>query len=309
VRMLRPPLDGFQTTLPFLFAIVVDCLLSATVRYVQGAALALELFELLPYCNQGDAATDTLVLSSLASQDVDYLTVDDNGNSLLMIACQYKLEDACKIMIQNEVDVNTKNAMGATPLHFACADGTQSIEVRVAPASTALAMVLMYILFAARQRCCCSCELRATSGCDTGYVSKKKRPQTQTSITTAISQQSRHQIAADQQRQRKPTPLLSPPPFNTQIQVADLLLRHGAKANAIESSTGCTPLHYAALVEDIDFVRLLLRARADPLAQDYEDYLPVDYARDAMLSEHTALLTAAGTVRAACCLMWLHAQA
>jgi hypothetical protein len=170
-------------------------------------ALALELFELLPYCNQGDESTDKLVLTSLAGQDIDFLTVDDTGNTLLMIACQYRLEAACKIMIEHNVDVNSKNAMGASPLHFACADGTCSIEV------------------------------------------------------------------------------------------ADLLLRHGANVNSIESSTGCTPIHYSSLVSDIEFVHLLLRSRADPLAEDYENFLPVDYAKDVMLSEHEALLTAAGTAK------------
>ena len=173
-----------------------------------GEELALELFELLPYCGMGDQHTDNLVYTSLQGGNVDYLTVDDNGNTLLMIACQYRLEKACKLMIeQDNVDVNTRNSSGATPLHFACADGTHSVEV------------------------------------------------------------------------------------------ADLLLRHGANVNAVETSTGCTALHYAALVPDVEFVELLLRAGADPVAQDLEDYLPVDYANDVLLSEHVALLTSAGTAK------------
>ena len=79
----------------------------------------------------GDTDTDNLVLSSLRSDNVDYLTVDDNGNSLLMIACQYRLEAACLIMLEHGANVNTQNSMGATPLHFACADGTHSLEVGV----------------------------------------------------------------------------------------------------------------------------------------------------------------------------------
>jgi hypothetical protein len=173
----------------------------------QGQNLAQELFELLPYCNIGDSHTDGLVLKSLANDDVDYLTVDDKGNTLLMIACQYRLTQACKIMIEHGVNVNTKNIMGAAPLHFAVADGTESLEV------------------------------------------------------------------------------------------ADLLLRHGAKVNSVETSTGCTPLHYAALVSDSDFVQLLLRAGADPLAKDHEEYIPLNYANDVYQSENVVLLTSAGTAK------------
>lgn len=172
-----------------------------------GQELALELFELLPYCNMGDSHTDNLVQSSLESGNVDFLTVDDNGNTLLMIACQYRLANFCSIMINNGVDVNTKNALGASPLHFACADGTDSLEV------------------------------------------------------------------------------------------AELLLRNGANPSSVEASTGCTPLHYAALVPNVEYVQLLLRSGANPLAEDQEDYLPLDYAKDVYLSEHIALLTSAGTAK------------
>ena len=172
-----------------------------------GQELALELFELLPYCNMGDSHTDNLVQSSLESGNVDFLTVDDNGNTLLMIACQYRLANFCSIMINNGVDVNTKNALGASPLHFACADGTDSLEV------------------------------------------------------------------------------------------AELLLRNGANPSSVEASTGCTPLHYAALVPNVEYVQLLLRSGANPLAEDQEDYLPLDYAKDVYLSEHIAVLTSAGTAK------------
>ena len=172
-----------------------------------GQQLALELFELIPYCNMGDSHTDNLVLSSLASGDVDWLTVDDNGNTLLMIGCQYKISEACNIMIEQGADVNTRNTMGASPLHFACADGTDSLEL------------------------------------------------------------------------------------------ADLLIRHGANVNTVETSTGCTPLHYAALIQDVSYIQLLLRTGANPLAQDHEDYLPLDYANDVYLSENITTLTSAGTAK------------
>eukprot|EP00750_Incisomonas_marina_P008113 INCI15242.1.p1 GENE.INCI15242.1~~INCI15242.1.p1 ORF type:complete len:906 (-),score=218.96 INCI15242.1:400-3117(-) len=81
------------------------------------------------------------------------------------------------------------------------------------------------------------------------------------------------------------------------LEVAELLLRNGANPSSVEASTGCTPLHYAALVPNVEYVQLLLRSGANPLAEDQEDYLPLDYAKDVYLSEHIAVLTSAGTAK------------
>jgi ATP-dependent Clp protease ATP-binding subunit ClpB len=44
--------------------------------------------------------------------------------------------------------------------------------------------------------------------------------------------------------------------------------------------SGCTPLHYAVLADDIDIVEMLLEAGADPLRANDYGKTPLDYARD-----------------------------
>ena len=43
---------------------------------------------------------------------------------------------------------------------------------------------------------------------------------------------------------------------------------------------GCTPLHYAALSDDVDSVKILLEAGANPLKSNDYGRLPKDYSRD-----------------------------
>lgn len=42
---------------------------------------------------------------------------------------------------------------------------------------------------------------------------------------------------------------------------------------------GCTPLHYAALADDLEVVKILLEAGADPLKANDYGRTPLDYAR------------------------------
>lgn len=79
------------------------------------------LFQFIPYYGQGDASNDSIVrsaLSSLSVEDID--KVDEYGNTLLLVACQYRCEPLVRIMLNKGADPNALNTSGACPLHFAC---------------------------------------------------------------------------------------------------------------------------------------------------------------------------------------------
>ena len=65
------------------------------------------------------------------------------------------------------------------------------------------------------------------------------------------------------------------------LELVVMLLDAGAPTQAVESSYGCTPLHYAASSGHLEIVQTLLNAGALPNAMDSSNYLPVDYARQA----------------------------
>lgn len=79
------------------------------------------LFQYIPYYGQGDSSNDSIVrstLSSLSVEDID--RVDAYGNTLLLVACQYRCEPLVRIMLNKGADPNAVNTSGASCLHFAC---------------------------------------------------------------------------------------------------------------------------------------------------------------------------------------------
>ena len=58
--------------------------------------------------------------------------------------------------------------------------------------------------------------------------------------------------------------------------VLKAMLKRGAKVN-VRSSDGDTPLHWAARANNVECVKLLLDAGADPLAKDEEGRFPKDW--------------------------------
>jgi hypothetical protein len=79
------------------------------------------LFQFIPYYGQGDTSHDSIVrstLSSLSVEDIDHR--DEYGNTLLLIACQYRCEPLVRIILNKGADPNALNTSGASCLHFAC---------------------------------------------------------------------------------------------------------------------------------------------------------------------------------------------
>lgn len=88
------------------------------------------LFQFIPYYGQGDTATDSMVRSTLSALTVDDIDQKDEfGNSLLLMACQYTLEDLVRIMISKGADPNAADSSGATCLHFPCYKETKNKNI------------------------------------------------------------------------------------------------------------------------------------------------------------------------------------
>lgn len=78
------------------------------------------------------------------------------------------------------------------------------------------------------------------------------------------------------------------------IEVVAYLLSVGARHDLHESTTGLTPLHWAASHGGIETIRLLIEAGADPDAEDHHGRLPVDLAHRHGKGEHVAYLKTVG---------------
>jgi len=88
------------------------------------------LLQFIPYYAQGDPSNDSTVraaLSSLAIDEID--SRDDYGNTLLLLACQYRCEDLVRIMLNKGADPNAINSSGACCLHFACYSESASFVI------------------------------------------------------------------------------------------------------------------------------------------------------------------------------------
>jgi len=79
------------------------------------------LLQFIPYYGQGDPSNDSIVRATLSGLSVDDIdSKDAYGNTLLLLACQYRCEDLVRIMLGKGADPNAINSSGACCLHFAC---------------------------------------------------------------------------------------------------------------------------------------------------------------------------------------------
>jgi hypothetical protein len=88
------------------------------------------LLQFIPDYGQGDPVNDSIVrstLSALSVEDID--SQDEYGNTLLLLACQYRCEDLVRIMLSKGADATAVNSSGACCLHFACYRESASIGV------------------------------------------------------------------------------------------------------------------------------------------------------------------------------------
>lgn len=88
------------------------------------------LFQYIPYYGQGDSSNDSIVratLTSLSISDID--SKDADGNTLLLLACQYRCEDLVRIMINKGANCNSINSLGVCCLHYACYKETANLNI------------------------------------------------------------------------------------------------------------------------------------------------------------------------------------
>ena len=79
------------------------------------------LLEFIPYYGKDDPSNDALVRATLSNLSIDQIdTKDEEGNTLLLLACQYGCEDLVRMMLNKGADPNSLNAHGVGCLHFAC---------------------------------------------------------------------------------------------------------------------------------------------------------------------------------------------
>jgi ankyrin repeat protein len=88
------------------------------------------LFQFIPYYGHGNATNDSTVRSSLSNLSIaDIDSKDSSGNTLLLIACQYRCEDLVRIILNKGADANAINQQGVSGLHFACYRESTSINI------------------------------------------------------------------------------------------------------------------------------------------------------------------------------------
>jgi hypothetical protein len=79
------------------------------------------LMRIIPFYGQGDNGSDNVVIDTihrLAPQALEMR--DDDGNTLLLITCQAGAFGLLPILLSKGCDVNARNNVGASCLHYAC---------------------------------------------------------------------------------------------------------------------------------------------------------------------------------------------
>ena len=71
--------------------------------------------------------------------------------------------------------------------------------------------------------------------------------------------------------------------FGGSLDIVRLLIANGADVNAVYVDTGLTGLHAAVFSENIEVIKLVLDAGADPNIPDNEDTSPLKFFRGARL--------------------------
>ncbi|CAM9589921.1 unnamed protein product, partial [Discosporangium mesarthrocarpum] len=68
-------------------------------------------------------------------------------------------------------------------------------------------------------------------------------------------------------------------------ETAILLLRRGVRAEVVENTYGCTPLHYAAGAGDVDLCKALIESGAKTETCDFYNFTAIDYAKQSGMPE------------------------
>lgn len=83
-----------------------------------------EIEELLPLWCKHNSITE---IESALQRGVDVNSCDQNGNSLLILSCQYSHDNLSKFLINRGADLNASNKQGNTALHFCFSNGSEEL--------------------------------------------------------------------------------------------------------------------------------------------------------------------------------------
>ncbi|CAM9766108.1 unnamed protein product, partial [Choristocarpus tenellus] len=75
------------------------------------------------------------------------------------------------------------------------------------------------------------------------------------------------------------------------LEIATLLLSEGAQPEVVESTYGCTPLHYAAGAGDVNLCKALVEYGGKVNTCDFYHFAAVDYAKQSGMQECVDYLT------------------
>ena len=91
------------------------------------------LMRLLPFYGQGDQHSNSVVIDTIHRLPPHALEMHDiEGNTMLMLACQVGAYDLLPLFLSKGCNVNARNNVGASCLHFACFADTFSPDAAIA---------------------------------------------------------------------------------------------------------------------------------------------------------------------------------
>jgi hypothetical protein len=84
---------------------------------------------MLPFYGTGDYNSDALIIDTIHRLPSHALEMADvNGQTLLILACQFAAYDLLPTLLSKGCDVNASNNIGVTPLHCTCFSESFSAE-------------------------------------------------------------------------------------------------------------------------------------------------------------------------------------
>lgn len=90
------------------------------------------LMRMLPFYGQGDSESDSVVVSTIHRLPPLALEImDEDGNTCLLVACQVGAFDLFPILLSKGCNVNARNNLGVSSLHFACYADTFSPDAAI----------------------------------------------------------------------------------------------------------------------------------------------------------------------------------
>ncbi len=90
------------------------------------------LMRMLPFYGQGDPESDSVVVSTIHRlPPLAFEIIDEDGNTCLLVVCQVGAFDLLPTLLSKGCNVNARNNLGVSSLHFACYADTFSPEAAI----------------------------------------------------------------------------------------------------------------------------------------------------------------------------------